>query len=125
MYDFSDFADIVNVKGSAIVMAPTDFSNIGNGVRNVSYTNKPRLADAKIISFRKNSTQIYWKNSIDGGYWESGEFLKKKLRQEIISENGHTFITHEVARGIPAKKQDDIVMKLCPMMPPITKKIWW
>lgn len=123
VYDGADFEAIVNKTGVSARMQSSDFIVYENGVSQGAYTNKPHLRDIQEVKFRKGSSQLCWKQSMDDPSYESGDFLKKKLVTKIMSEN-KTFPVLNTPRGIAERKKNDIITKLCRFMPINRHQFW-
>ena len=122
LYDFDDFQSAINQHGTAVPMDVSDFSLWENGVSSAKFTQKPVLANCCVVQFRRGSTKIFWKNSMDSDEWEVGDFLKKKVSSALL--RGIAFPSRCAARGISQSKKTDIEHKLCALMPEDRKAFW-
>uniref|UniRef100_UPI00358ECCF5 dynein axonemal heavy chain 8 n=1 Tax=Myxine glutinosa TaxID=7769 RepID=UPI00358ECCF5 len=122
IYDFADFVEVVDNSGAASQMGPADFSLWENGMSSAGFTDKPVLRTVHVAQFRRGSSKIYWKTSIEDDDFSCGEFLKKKVAEKLLK--GQRFPSRNSARGIPSNKKDDILKKLCPLMPPNRCQFW-
>lgn len=87
VYDFPDFERVINMKGTAITMGPSDFSLWENGASSAKFTNKPIINTIAECMFEKGSTKIFWKNTTEDEDFQSGEFLKKKVAVSLLRGN--------------------------------------
>ena len=64
-----------------------------------------------VIQFRRGSSHLFFKNSHTEEEFLELDFLKRNFR--LVTPDK----LREQGRGIPSKKKDDIIKKLCPLMP--------
>ena len=120
--DLDDFIKIVDSKGSAIEMTYLDFYQFENGASSAKFTDKPKLRTVCSCMFKKRSSKIFWKTSFDDPEYRSGEFLKKKVAASLL--RGVPTPAQGGPRGISVSKKQDIIDKLCPLMPSNRSSFW-
>jgi hypothetical protein len=105
LYDFDDFSSAVGRHGAKVVsMKPNDFVQWQSGLSTAKFTQKPMLSKVQEVQFRKGSTKMFWKITMDDAEFEEGEFLKKKTAREILhGTNFHE--SRQTPRGISDKKK--------------------
>ena len=114
MYDFQEFIDCVNDKGTAILMQPEDFIDFKNEKGNSKDVHSPWIANISEVQFRRNETKIFWKSSFTDEDYQESEFLKLKFRKQC--KNRLPCPRKGRARGINAAKKEQIVKKLLPLI---------
>ena len=107
--------------GKSVVMDSNEFIDYPRGVSQGSFAKeKPKLDNVYIANFQKGSSKIYWKEDFDSTVFKSSEFLQKKLAAKIQSKT----CNFDNPPGIHISKKDDIVKKLCPLMPGNRHSFW-
>ena len=120
--DLDDFIKIVDSKGTAVEMTHLDFYLFENGVSSGKCTHRPLLSSVCSCMFKKGSSKMFWKTSFDDQEYQSGEFLKKKVAASLLK--GVLVPVQRGPRGISATKKQDIIDKLCPLMPSNRSTFW-
>jgi len=125
VYDFSDFVSAVERYGAKVIKMTTgDFVMWQSCMSMAKFTKKPSLSDVlQEVQFRKGSTQLYWKVSMNDADYEAGEFLKKREAAKILS-GIQLYQSLQTPRGITDKKKNDLVKNLCPLMPDSRHRFW-
>lgn len=125
LYDFGDFVAAVERHGAkAICMEPNDFVTWRNEMSTAKFTKKQVLSDVQEVQFRKGSTKIFWKTDMDNADYEEGEFLEKKTAMKISHGAYSSHETLQAPRGISREKKQDLISKLCPIMPENRRAFW-
>lgn len=122
IYDFEDFSDCISLGGTLLVMQPGDFMDFEKKVSSGKDTNYPYIKDMAVVQFRKGSTKIYWKKSLDDSDFEEGEFMIKKHRANVLNSSYTPIVKQQ--RGIESSKKDGIITNLGPMMPQNRLDFW-
>ena len=66
---------------------------------------------------------MFWKTDMQLVEFKEGEFLQKKFIKIWQAKN--VFQRKPGPRGIPLKKKEDIVKKLCPLMEEENRRKFW
>ena len=122
--NFADFVNIVNEKGQAHEMIPTEFKAITRGLsqgQKVSKT-RPYLDNCRVIQFRHGSYKIFWKESHTEDDFRSSEFLMDKVKNSMKA--GNDFPSKKQTRGANTEKINNIIEKLCPHMDAVKRTFW-
>jgi hypothetical protein len=126
VYDASDLKQVIANSSHNVTVMPLKFDQFrewDNGVSNAAYTaGKPRLADVQVVRFQKGSTDMYFKTNMDNAEYMSCSFLKRKCA--LNAANGKLPQSRQRPRGVPAEKLEDIIKKLCPLMPENRRAFW-
>ena len=122
LYDFNDFLTVVAKCGVAIQMPFSDFALFKNESSNAKGINKPLLHPIKEVQFRKDDTNLYYKNRHNED-WKQVNFLKKKVKENIKNLSG-SISRRSGARGIQTSKLRDIKKNLLPLMPNNRHSFW-
>ena len=122
MYDFDDFTEIINSHGIAVVVEPLDFKEFRSEQSKGKDTAYPLLCNISQVCFKKNSTKMFWKESLTDTDYKCGEFLQKKFR--IFLKSQRSINKRDGPRGLNADKQKDILAKLGKIIPADKLKFW-
>ena len=123
VYDFDDFTEVINKREHAVNMKYGDFRQWESSSSSAKFTRKPTLSSVQEVLFQKGSTKLFWKHSLEDAEYESGDFLKKKVSACFL-KGDHPFRCKEEPRSVSRQKRDDIVSKLCPLMPENRAVVW-
>ena len=126
LFDFNDFVSALDNAGKSVVMDSNDIIDYPRGVSQGSFAKeKPKLDNVYISNFQKGSSKIYWQEDFDSTVFQSSEFLQKRLAAKIQSEAGNFDKKYPLGPpGIQISKKDDIVKKLCPLLPRNRHSFW-
>jgi hypothetical protein len=80
------------------------------------------LSEVSVAEFRTGSTRMFWKLNMDDEFWEEGDFLKKQSASNLSA--GQHFACRVNPRGVATIKKNDLVAKLCPLIPSDRKRFW-
>lgn len=121
VYDFEDWLSALNENGHSIVLEGEDCWAVKKGLSTGKHTSVPYIENIQEAKFSRGSTKLFWKNCMEQLDYSSGEFLQKRIINEI--ENGVSWPCFSSkysprGRGISKIKKNDINEKLCPLMPP-------
>lgn len=119
LYDFDDLKDAVskaNKTVKIVSMDADDFHVWQSGAYSTRRSDRPRIADLYQVRFAKGSRCMHYKLKPDDSEQEYNFLTKKFKLTEPRSRNGN--------RGIPCTKKNDIVSKLCPLMPDAKQQFW-
>ena len=83
LYNIQDFVGAVDRHGTAIKMKPDEFFLFKNKLSRGTDTKYPHLSDVAEVSFKKNSTKLFWKENLTDAVYKQGEFTLKKYRNFI------------------------------------------
>lgn len=81
--------------------------------------NRPILNKLAIIQFRRGSENIFWKDR-----HTDIEFKSTKFTKNSYSVDGSLPPSASLNRGITAEKKNEILKKLCPLMPQNRRPFW-
>ena len=126
LFDFNDFVSALDNAGKSVVMDSNDIIDYPRVVSQGSFVKeKPKLDNVYIANFQKGSSKIYWQEDFDSTVFKSSEFLQKNLAAKIQSETCNFDKKYPLGPpGIQISKKDDIVKKLCPLMPRNRHSFW-
>lgn len=79
---------------------------------------RPLLCEIYVLQFRRGSTVLFYKKSHDEKDFKSLRFLKMKINLSIPNNK------RDSMRGVQTKKKEDIIKKLCPLMPSENRQFW-
>lgn len=123
VYDFEDFRRVLEKSNSGqmevIELQVSDFRNwIGQqSTKQLREKDRPRLAGLEEIQFRRGSRLMFYKHHTEDEFREF-DFLKKTYRIALPG------LLRQRPKGILKSKKNDIVKKLCPLMPINRRKFW-
>ena len=114
-------AVLAKAKCEVIDIEAKDFVHFMDGSNRPMLTKavpRIKLAEMSRVLFQRGSRAIKYKtsHSVDDEY-KSVDFLKK-FNMKIIPSS------HSSPRGVPTSKREDIVKKLCPLMP-ASRRVFW
>ena len=66
---------------------------------------------------------MFWKTDMRATKFQYGEFLQKMFIN--VWQKFGMFQRKPCTRGIPLRKKDDIVKKLCPLMEEPNRRVFW
>ena len=125
VYDYRDFVSCLEKSGVALELNSLNFFEIPRGLSGSKRTrNKPKLDNVCVVRFVRGSTHIFWKESMGAGKSKSSEFLLKKISDKILSGLLFPAMYPNGFRGVPVNRKDDILTKLCPLMPENRRQFW-
>ena len=109
VYDFNDFVDCVSTVGEAILMTHSDFKNFEKGLSQgkAAKETTPLLAKVKVAQFRKNSTSLFYKESLNDKDFKEAFFLQQKI-QRSFKNKCKEYTGREGDRGINPEKKKNI-----------------
>lgn len=122
VYDFNDFLTCVGKVPKAAILVPAneDFkSYVGEQSQPKLNKDRPLLAECRQLQFRKSSWSVWLKKSHIQEAFEEFDFMKKKSMKPM-----NPSLLRPQARGIPRGKKEDIITKLCPLMPENRREFW-
>ena len=67
---------------------------------------------------------MLWKESFDEKTYKFSEFLVKKLSDKILTGIKFPLLYPGGCHGIPESRKDEIIKKLCPLMP-ANRRLFW
>ena len=120
--DFNDYVDSIDSAGKALLLKPEDFFDFKSYQSKTKDTNYPNLSEILEIQFCKGETTMFWKTSFGESDYRSGEFKRKKFRDQCLKEipiksKGH-------ARGVNKKKKGNTLKEFVEMMPKNRRSFW-
>ena len=122
VYDFDDFCRVIqqsnNGKVHVLVMENQDFLHHVSQCATTRGKSRPLLSSIVEVRFSRGSRNILYKTSYTGSY-QTLDFLKKKFHPAMPNR-----LLRAEPRGIPSGKKDDIISKLCPLMP-ASRRVFW
>ena len=121
VYSFNCFREIIDRNGCSVEMNADDFCFWENGMSTSKHCTKPVLADTSMVEFRRGSMKIFWKDNMDSKEFSKGEFLRKKILQRL--QQGNRFDS-KISWAVAQLKKEDILKKLCPLMPSRHEEFW-
>lgn len=125
VYDFNDFQGAIeqvkmkNVK--VLTMKLTDFKDWKDNSSTLKinkHSPRPYLCNIVKIKFERGSFNMWYSKEYDLPYTELN-FLSAKYLKAKSGPNSRL-----LSRGITKSKKDDILKKLCPLMPENRKHFW-
>ena len=123
LYDFDDFVDCVDKRGTAIQMESNEFFEYENEKGTAKDIKTPLLKDISVVQFRRASTKMYYKNRFDDDEFKEAEFMKKKSRNKF--KKWTLYKSKGEPRGILDSKKEDIIKKLLPLYENQEKRTFW
>ena len=123
VFDFQDFTSIIDKCGRAVKMNFDEFREWYNGMSTAKFTHKPELKNVVEAKFEKGTVELQWKESFDETEYRKGLFLKK-CTASIATKGQNLPPSRKTQRGIPKSKKNDIISKLCPLMPENRRGFW-
>lgn len=140
VWTFDDFCECIETSGGTPKVAqlhPTDFRLWENGLSRSKSDDRerPLLKTVRSVKFVKGSSKLHFKCTLTQEHFQSCNFLKANLRQDLECpqqlemEDGHVLIDllpvqRQTERGIQSSKQAAIVRELCLLMP-LSKRDFW
>ncbi|KAG8198015.1 hypothetical protein JTE90_001855 [Oedothorax gibbosus] len=108
---------------TVVGMKAENFKNFPAGQSQLKLKSKtrPYLHDIAEVQFQRGSRNLFYKSNHSDCQLKEFDFLKKNFQPETSLS---ALPIRPGPRGIPQRKNDDIVQKLCPLMPQ-TRKIFW
>ena len=123
--DFHDFTEIINFRGIAALLKAIDIIMYPKGVSTPKTTSsKPKLKHERVVEFRYGSDEIFWKTEWNEENYRSSQFLMQKFSRDILKGNEYCLGRKQEPRGVTTSKKQDIINKLCPLMPENRRKFW-
>jgi len=119
LYDFDDFQQSISNTDKSVTVVPmdaTDFHWWKSGTYRSRQSDRPLIASLHQVRFVKGSRDMQYKVQPDGDELQYS-FLTKKFPL--------TEPPQKCNRGIPSVKKNEIVTKLCPLMPDDSKRAFW
>lgn len=123
IFDFNDFVDVVKVsnggKMEVIVVEPTVTRNWvdGTSAAKLKRRNRVLLSEMSEVKVIRGSRLIFCKKNFEDTEYIECDVLREKFSLTLPE-------TKVSGRGIPQQKKDDIVNKLCPLMPASRRSFW-
>ena len=115
--------DALDSDGKANVRKSNDFLQVPRGLSEKSKfsENHPKMEDIRVSKFIRGSGKIFWKHIFDEEHFNSSERNSMKaLNGDVKSP-----LTYPRGdRGIPVVIKEDIIGKLCPLIP-VTQRNFW
>jgi len=125
VYDFSDFKQIIQKSNGGamevVEMMNNDFKSLKGQQAQVKLKSKdrPMLSDIMEVKFKRGSNSLFVKTNHSEPLGTEFDFLKKSFRVTLTNE-----LLRPEPRGISSVKKDDIIKKLCPLMPESRRTFW-
>lgn len=120
VYDFEDFQACVSKARCEVIAMPfSSFREWKSGMSPYALKklqNRPYLEKMVHVKFIRGSDEIYFRNSFDDEF-DHVKFLKASFELKCD-------LPRTCERGIPAKKKEDIIKKLIPLMPKNRHQFW-
>lgn len=125
VYDFNDFqcaieqVKVKNVK--VLTMELTDFKDWldHTSLQKIKkHSPRPYLSEIVKLKFQRGSYNMWYSYEYDAAYTELNFLTAKYLKQLILPQSRLR------CRGITKSKKDDILKKLCPLMPQNRRHFW-
>ena len=99
-------------------MTHLDFYLFENGVSSGKFTHRPLLSSVCSCMFKKGSSKLF----LEDHEYQSGEYLKEKVAASLLK--GVLGPVQRGPQGISDTKKQDIIDKVCPLMPSNRSAFW-
>jgi hypothetical protein len=121
--DFNDFVKITEGSSPTIEVLQLSVNDLHcwkpqTSAAKLKQDNRPKLCEMAKVMFKRGSNNIFYKKSHTDVTYIEFDVMKQNASFAAMPQKNN------IARGVPSTKKQDIITKLCPLLPKESHQFW-